>query len=682
MIRTTSLPRRLARLCLTAVLAAAGPALAGGRTVGADPAPAVSPQRLAPPASPQTERSAPPAAARALTKEDLDTFLDGFMGASLERQGVAGASVSVVADGRLLTARGFGYADMGRRIPVTEDTLFRVGSISKLFTWTAVMQLVEQGRIDLDRDIDGYLDFRIRSRDGRPVTMRQLMTHTAGFEEALRDLIVIGGDGRLQSLADFSRTHQPVRIFPAGEVPAYSNYGAALAGYIVQRVSGLSYADYVEQRIFKPLGMAHSSARLPTPVGLQASLGYRTADGPPIGIEYLTATPAGVISSSASDMTRFMIAHLNGGALPGDEASRILRPQTVAQMHDTLRAPAPGVQPMALGFYRDDKNGVPLLAHAGDTIVFHSDLHIAPGRGVGLFVSVNSAGIGGGGHVVRAELLRRFMDRYYPAPPPPPADPNARYSVTRRLDGMYMSSRRPQTTIFGIFGLLQQAKIATDARGVMTAGFLKGVTGAPVGYREVRPDLWQVVGGTDRLGVVRDAQGRVSQVAADANGPTDVYQPVPWTRSAAWLTPGLGFAVAWMIAGFLSWPMGAIYRRHYGVAATPARSVERLGRWAARLGTLTSLGFLFGVFSIVGALGAYQFWPVQSGAVPFLRFVQLLAATTLLAAVGVAVGAASTWAHPKGRIALAVGRTGLALSLALVGYVALAFNVLAPSMVF
>ena len=132
---------------------------------------------------------AAPAAGHAMTKADVDAWLDGFMPYALRRGDAAGAVVVVVRDGQVLTQRGFGYSDMAGRRPVDpETTLFKQASVSKLMTWTAVMQMVQQGRIDLDADINTYLDFRIPPRDGQPITMRHLMTHTAGFDEVQRGL--------------------------------------------------------------------------------------------------------------------------------------------------------------------------------------------------------------------------------------------------------------------------------------------------------------------------------------------------------------------------------------------------------------------------------------------------------------------------------------------------------------
>src|SRR5216684_3471521 len=221
-------------------------------------------------AIPQGPKSAPPqkpeqaAAAEPQTKEppheltvaDATAWLDGFMPMQLEREDIAGAVVLVVKDGKVLLAKGYGYKDVAKKIPVTPDsTLFRPGSISKLFTWTAVMQLVEQGKLDLDRDVNTYLDFSIPEAYGKPITLRNIMTHTPGFEETIKGLFA--HDRR--PLAVVMKTWVPERIFPPGEVSAYSNYGASLAGYIVQRVSGEPFEQYVARHILQPLGMTHST---------------------------------------------------------------------------------------------------------------------------------------------------------------------------------------------------------------------------------------------------------------------------------------------------------------------------------------------------------------------------------------------------------------------------------------
>src|SRR6266550_1093577 len=246
--------RRIACFIWTSVVLAMAPFCLGQQEhVIAPPAPVVAP--VAPVTKTQTPERVPGPATHALTKTDAEAWLDGFFPYALQRGDVAGAVVVVVTDGAVLLQKGYGYSDVGERKPVDpERTLFRPGSVSKLFTWTAVMQLVEQGKLDLDADINTYLDFKIPPRQGAPVTLHNLMTHTAGFSETAKDLFV-KDTSDLKPLRDYSIAHMPKRIFPPGVTPAYSNYATTLAGYIVQRTSGEPFSDYIDHHIFSPLGM-------------------------------------------------------------------------------------------------------------------------------------------------------------------------------------------------------------------------------------------------------------------------------------------------------------------------------------------------------------------------------------------------------------------------------------------
>ncbi|MGC2244615.1 MAG: serine hydrolase domain-containing protein, partial [Candidatus Aquilonibacter sp.] len=252
----------------------------------------------------------------AMTAQDLDTFYAGLMPYALHRADIPGAVLVVVKDGKILFAKGYGYADIKTKRPVDPaTTIFRPGSVSKLFTWTAVMQLVQAGKIDLDADVNKYIDFTIPPYDGKPVTMRNLMTHSAGFEETVRDLLV---DTKAQVLPIdmYLKRRLPTRIFPPGEIIAYSNYGATLAGYIVQRVSGEKFEDYIAKHIFTPLGMLHSSFVQPLPPNLAPLMatGYLNAsEGKTKPFEYVDTAPAGSSSSTGIDMAHFMLAYLDGG---------------------------------------------------------------------------------------------------------------------------------------------------------------------------------------------------------------------------------------------------------------------------------------------------------------------------------------------------------------------------------
>src|SRR5690606_25443126 len=325
-----------------------------------------------------------------LTEADATAWLDGFMPYALARGDVAGAVVTVVKDGELLVQRGYGHADVTARKPVDPAlTLFRPGSVSKLVTWTAVMQLVEQGKLDLDTDINTYLDFKVPAK-GESITLRHVLTHTTGLEERVKHLMSVDPAGP-GPLGDYLKSWVPAQIFKPGTTPAYSNYATSLAGYIVERVSGQSFDDYVDAHIFAPLGMRHSSFRQPLPAELQPlmSQGYALGSGEAKPYEMVTSAPAGSLASSGTDMARFMLAHLQTAA---GQSSPILSAQTAALMYERQAMFTPPLNTMALGFYETNINGRRVIAHGGDTQWFHSYMHLFVEEGVGLFVSVNSAG--------------------------------------------------------------------------------------------------------------------------------------------------------------------------------------------------------------------------------------------------------------------------------------------------
>jgi|SRR5680860_667054 len=201
-----------------------------------------------------------------MNRDDIEEFLDTALPRQMEDEHIAGAAVAVVRDGTLLTARGYGYADVEQKQSVVADqTIFLTGSTGKLFTWTAVMQLVEQGKLDLDADVNTYLDFQIPATYPAPIRLKHLMSHSAGFED--RAFIFARDPGELLPLGPYLARNTPRRVRPPGVLSAYSNYGAALAGYIVERVAQKPFAHYMAEHIFAPLQMRHSSFEQPLPPG-------------------------------------------------------------------------------------------------------------------------------------------------------------------------------------------------------------------------------------------------------------------------------------------------------------------------------------------------------------------------------------------------------------------------------
>lgn len=342
---------------------------------------------------------------------ELETYMDGAMEALLEAHDVAGGTVSVVVDGELFFAKGYGLANADGGTAVDAATsLFRIASISKLFAWTAIMQLWEKGRVDLDQDVNAYLDFEIPKTFPEPITLAHLLTHTAGFEDRARGLFA-SGEEDMAPLAKVVAQNIPARVWPPGEVSAYSNYGAALAGYIVERVSGLTFEEYVVQNIYAPLGMNHSTFRQPLPPEFESDLAVgHSFDSGVHHIQEFEWDPGvadGAMSASAVDMAKFMIAHLQLGRY-GD--SRILDEATARKMHSRLFVSDPRIPAMAHGFYEVEANGRRAIAHGGDLAYHHSDLLLLPEEGVGIFVSFNSDT----GSDARDEIVALFLDHYFP----------------------------------------------------------------------------------------------------------------------------------------------------------------------------------------------------------------------------------------------------------------------------
>lgn len=568
------------------------------------------------------------AAPASLDPKDLEAWMDGYLPYALERGRIPGAVVVVVRGGEVVLEKGYGYSDVAKRAPVLpETTLFRPGSVSKLLTWTAVMQQVEAGKIDLDKDVNAYLDFKIPPFEGKPVTMRNIMTHTAGFEESVRHLI--SSDPKaVMTLKKQMPLALPERVFAPGTTPAYSNYATALAGYIVERVSGENFDNYIENHIFKPLGMAHSSFRQPLPARLapHMSKGYPDITQKPEPFEMVIPAPAGSLSSSGADMAKFMIAHLNNGA-------GLMKPETAKMMHDFK---APGVGPlnsMALGFYEQWVNGHRAIAHGGDTVWFHSYLWLFPDADVGIFVSMNSAGKDGAAGAVRSALFHKFADRYLPGPAEKPAQVDAKTAAqhAQMMVGNYISSRGSFTNFMSLFGLLGQATIGLTEEGKISLPALDGLGAGARDWVEVEPFVWRDTGTGERLAAeVKD--GRVVRWSVDAGSPFMVFEPAPASVNAAWLNPALIFAFGIILLAALAWPVRAMVRRSFKAdfaltgKSLRAYRLSRVFAWLA-IGALVGWIGLIAAFSAdIGSIGGPLDWLIH-----LLRILTPLAAFGLLA---------------------------------------------------
>jgi CubicO group peptidase (beta-lactamase class C family) len=655
--------RRLARIVVAAwvvtTLAAASPP----KSPELKPTPPV-------PASPTSEAqplSAPTpgvSTGHALDATDLHAWLDGLLPYALKTGDIAGGVIAVVKDGKVIFEEGYGFADVEKGMPMdAEKTMVRPGSTSKLFTWTAVMQLVEQGKIDLDRNVDDYLDFKVSPRSGAPITMRDLMNHRAGFEEGLKDILAIDPKG-LQSTEIYLKQHPRPLLFPPGEVPAYSNYGCALAGYIVQRVSGEPFERYVEQHILLPLGMAHSTFDQPLPEKFtdQVSKGYRTASTPPQAYELIVTRPAGSMTSTAADMTRFMLAHLQQGRA-GDY--QMLAAQTEQLMQTPSETTLPGFATMAHGFFRDTRNGHTVIGHGGDSVVFHTELDLLPDDGVGIFYNFNSRGRDNAVYGLRKSLFDQFMDRYFPrvSPPEDPPTQAGASADAQKIAGHYQESRRVEHGFLSVFYLLQQTAIGAKPDGTIAAP--RVLEPGEAGFREVGPDLWREVGGTREL-ALRTVDG--VKTVIDSEDPISVLQPVPFLRSAALNLTILLASIAILAVTVMLWPIVVLVRRRY--ARPPdAPEVRRLRRWIGAA-VIVALLYVIGWILMLVPVLSVKLWVYSSHNDWVVRLLQL-AGLLLLAAV--AVGLWNLWRISRLRSSRIVWLRNAALAAALLGIVWIGF---------
>ena len=584
-----------------------------------------------------------------LTNASLEPFFDGLIPAAIERGNIAGALVAVVSGGRVVLQKGYGYSDIALKKPVDpEATLFRPGSISKLFVWTSVMQLVEQGRLDLDHDVNEYLDFKVPAG----ITLRHIMTHTSGFEETVRELFV-PSEKEMATLKAYLVEHLPHQIFPPGKVPAYSNYATSLAGYIVERVSGEPFASYAATHILKPLGMDRTTFAQPLPASLKPlmSMGYALASQPAKGFEFVKAYPAGSVSTTAADMTRFMMAHLDDGRL-GDV--RILRPETARQMHTRQASPYPMMHAMALGFYEESRNGHRIIGHGGDTQWFHSNLSLILDADTGVFISQNSAGKDTD---LRGLVMRKFMDRYFPFTVSKIEPLATAKQDALTVAGNYISSRRVEGGFPAVLNGISQITITANDDGSIS-GVLRSPNGELKKLKEVSSFVFRDQDSEDKLAFRKDDQGRWEM---NIGYPFMVFQRAGFRDNMNTALGTIGFGAGMVLLAMLGWPVAAAIRWHYGRMLAMTAAEHRMRR-LVQCFCVVEAGFLVGLL-LLGNAANSRIDHLGPGLDGRQHFVQALGWITALGIPVAIYAMCKTWAKPGAWWFAKVRDLGIALGL-------------------
>ena len=531
------------------------------------------------------------ARAQVLSDPPLAGRLDGLAAGFMATEQVPGAIAAVVA-GDSVMLRGWGYSDLEAGTQAgPDDVRFEIGSISKLFTWIGVMMLVEEGLLDLQTDVSGYLR-ETEVPGSEPLTLAHLMSHRPGYEDsyALFDPAV-GALPRPQALA----ASAPAQVFARGQVTAYSNWGAALAGQIIEDVAGIPYEDFLRSRILDPLGMQattfNEAERQPDQPPLSRS--YRVQGGidhPAFRIDIGSFGPAGSMASTAADMTRFLRFLLGDGTL---DDVRLLEPETMARMRTRLFDERPQAADIAHGFQARPLFGTMVYGHGGGLNEFLSNLAFMPEIGAGVFISQNGGTGASLPFLAPDMILAALADDAGLAAPAPRTVPDAQASAADAA-GRYLNNRRAFSGPAQVLAALSPLTVTANSDGslLVPTATLQALSR----FEPIAPDLWQDPLG-DRLWLIRDEDGRVVRLA-DGTG-AHTHERVRGIDDPVWLSASLGVAALLALTTLLGlvWRHGlrggsSLGNLASGLAVTGAASVWMLigagvvtALTAARLGS-------------------------------------------------------------------------------------------------
>jgi CubicO group peptidase (beta-lactamase class C family) len=654
---------------LAVVVATSSPALAQPPPVPSNP-------------TPSGERSASRGPA---DEREVEAFLDEILARQLEDYDIPGATVSVVKDGEVLFAEGYGQADIAKDEPVVADeTLFPMASLSKLFTATAVMQLAEEDKLDLDEDVNVYLD-DVEVPDtypGRPVTLRHLLTHTAGFEDRFTGSVA--RDASDLDLGEHLSKRMPARVRPPGEVMAYSNYGIALAGHVVEEAWGVSFERYIEQNVLDPLGMESTTFAQPPPLDLRERLvtGYDIEDGSPVAAEfsgYARDAPAAAGITTASDMAAFMIAHLQDGRY-GD--ARILEEATAKEMHERQFSNDPRLDGMAYGFWEQTLNGERVIEASGGNLQYHARVALLPDSDVGIFVAYNSTG--DGGDFAEYELVDAFLDRFYPKPPISATKSPAEGASgdTERLVGSYRATRSNLTGFEKVFTLLNRATVTANEDGSITTSGVPSRENLQRGegpwaeqrWVEVEPLLFRAEGSDEHIAFRQDGEGKVEYLFGEALPPIGAYEKLSFYESPGLHLGLLAGSLAIFLLTALAWPAGAVISRWYHKRfANRGREPGQSSGTAHRARVLAWAVCVLDLLFVVGMAMVISSDEVMAyGVSPLLLAVLSVPLLSVAFTAGVLVHAALAWKRSYwgvfGRLHYSVVALSALTFIALLGY--------------
>jgi CubicO group peptidase (beta-lactamase class C family) len=533
---------------------------------------------------------------------DLIERLDEAFGENLEKHEVPGGVLVVVHDGNILHARGFGVADLETERPVDPDeTLFYLASVTKTFTATAVMQLVEAGKLQLDRDVNEDLRrVRVPPIFDEPVTLHHLLTHTAGFDDRNIGYVARSAEGRTL-LADYLATSLPARVMPPGRIISYSNHGYGLAGYLVEIASGEPFETYVEAHILEPLEMSRSTAQTPPPPAFEKrmatgyALDFRTGTMEPVPLGARNIPPAGTVIATATDIGRYMLAHLGDGEksgrrILGREMSRIQK-STQFTHHSDL----PGI---AYGFYERRRDGRRAIEHAGSYPGWFTLMTLFPEEGTGIFMATNMSAAAP--HYATLDVL--LAELWGEPAEVEPLVPQNDTEELRRFRGAYQPVRYSRTTVekFAIFDT--QVEVSVDAEGRLT---IRPRHGKMEQWVQLAPLEFSRAGTAEKLVFRENEDGEITHLfrsVGDSQFPM-AYERLHWHDRLAVQLPYLYAVGSILLASVVVWPLALVARwflRRLRGRSTVATNGAGTAVGTAVFVSLLLLVFIAGLDSLLG----------------------------------------------------------------------------------
>ncbi len=519
---------------------------------------------------------------------------------------IPGAAFVLVQGNKIIFSRGYGWANITRRIPVDPyHTVFRVASVTKLFTTVAVMQLAEEGKLHLHVDVNHYLKrFHLKEKYPQPVTLAALLTHTAGLED-----LSIGVAARqpdlIEPLGFYLAHHMPAQIRPPGQIISYSNHGLALAGYIVQTVSGQLYEKYVQENILKPLAMTHSgfipSARLQR----EFATGYSRWRGlHPVPLDYFNIQPASGLCATPVDIAHFMIAMMNGGRYG---RARLLTPSSVARMERQHFTEDPRLSGRAYGFYEKHIDGLRVIGHGGDVRGFGSLLALVPEKRLGFFITENVDE-----PRFDAAIERRFFQRYFPASSPKVEPVLNLPSDAARVAGSYRLNPYSATTFAKLFTLYWQYRVTANRDGSIELHYPHHYH-PPSRWVEVQP-LFYICPTTGNKAVFgTDSSGHITEMFTDE----EAYDRLPRYATARFQVRLVKTLLLIFFSALLVWPAEAIAhwinrrrharRREASGSESPHGAVPTLARVIAWVASASVIFFVVAFLAVIHRLDLWHF---------------------------------------------------------------------------